>query len=81
MAAAGITEADIERRMNLLLKEAAQIAYNGMPLHVSICIGAATRRAEGQLSVNEMIELADKALYEAKNKGRGYFMYDVSKEV
>ena len=46
----------------------AQIHYNGQPIHVSASIGVtAIRRGE---SIEQWIARADKALYEAKHRGR-----------
>jgi two-component system cell cycle response regulator len=47
-----------------------EFSYNGFSFHVTVSIGIASYDSTSNPSVLELIELADKALYRAKNAGR-----------
>lgn len=50
-------------------------SWNGEALKVTVSIGIATVAPGGQVSADEVIDVADKALYEAKENGRNTVVY------
>ncbi|HSO20693.1 MAG TPA: diguanylate cyclase, partial [Desulfosarcina sp.] len=45
-------------------------SYDDLTLHITTSVGVAARPAGGSLTGEQLVELADKALYQAKSQGR-----------
>ena len=89
MAGSGVVKA--QRLLTRFLREFKQVEFNAPDndetFHVTCSVGLTCYKGTSDLSVKEMIELADEALYDAKNSGKDQvkvsrlaFVEDVSKE-
>ena len=58
-----------ERLRESLAKSELLVEAKSAPLHITVSIGVASLESR-DLNIDELINLADKALYEAKNMGR-----------
>ena len=47
-----------------------EFTYEELAFHITISIGVAARSAGGEITGKQLVDLADKALYQAKNQGR-----------
>ncbi|HWP80906.1 MAG TPA: histidine kinase N-terminal 7TM domain-containing protein [Candidatus Acidoferrum sp.] len=67
---AGLEDAELRRSTRALLEKTDRHPYHyfGNTFHVTVSIGV-TRRREGQ-KLEDMMRIADKALYDSKEKGR-----------
>jgi len=64
--------AEIIRRR---VEENLSFNWNGEAISVTVSVGVATVAAGGRVSADELIETADKALYDAKQNGRNAVVY------
>ena len=48
----------------------AQLSHNGVSIPVTVSLGVATAEPDSELTLPDLIEQADRALYRAKNAGR-----------
>jgi len=66
----GLQEAaDVAERLRKIIAHSDVALEAGLPLHFSVSIGVAAMR-EKDINIDMLLNLADKALYQAKNAGR-----------
>jgi diguanylate cyclase (GGDEF)-like protein len=47
-----------------------EFTYENLTLHITTSVGVAARPAGGIITGRQLVDLADKALYQAKSQGR-----------
>jgi two-component system cell cycle response regulator len=47
-----------------------EFTYEDLTLHITASVGVAARPAGGEITGKQLVDLADKALYQAKSQGR-----------
>lgn len=66
-----IPEAMLKHRLEEVLEEIRHVHYDDGVLEISVSIGAALEKEPSGYRLEDIIKAADRALYEAKNNGKG----------